>query len=104
MTIKDLLGSLRLLLHSTHFSQDQQVTLLINHMCCSHHLYSVKVVYFPGENKAHTVERKKCHPALRQTRTAINIRNTWCIIFKLGSFNNKQHIVSELLRLALAFI
>ena len=39
---------------------------------------------------------------MKQTGSAINTRNTWRIILKWGSFNNKQHtyIVSKLLRLA----
>ena len=42
----------------------------------------------------HTSDKKKSGPSLRQTGTAINSRNIWCIIFEWDRFNINLHIVS----------
>ena len=51
----------------------------------------------------HTVDNKTVTPALKETGSAVNSRNTWCMIFKLSSFNNKR-LVSMLLILSLTVI
>ena len=51
-----------------------------------------------------TPDRKTASPALRQTGSAINTRNTWCIIFTWYWFDNKQHVFSKLLRIVSVII
>ena len=43
-------------------------------------------------------------PFLKQTGRAAKTRNMLCMIFKRGCFDDNQHIVSKLLRLALTII
>ena len=40
----------------------------------------------------HTLEKNAVSLVVRQTGSAINTRNTWCIIFRFDSFNMKWHI------------
>ena len=49
-------------------------------------------------------QKKTITPAMRQPGTAINARNTWCIIFKWNSLNIKLNRISKPLRLVLAVI
>ena len=84
---------------NTIMSSDQ--TMLIEHV----HAESSLVSAWKAQTyNVHTPHRKTVTPALRQTGTAINTRNTWCMIFKWDSFDNKQHIVSKPLRLVSAII
>ena len=59
----------------------------------------VYVILYPR-----TLDKRTTTPALRQTGTAINIRNTRCIILKFDSFNIKPHIVYKPMGVVLAFI
>ena len=45
---------------------------------------------------------KTATPALEQTGSTTNSENTWRDISKWDSFDYKQHIISQVLRLALA--
>ena len=49
----------------------------------------------PQGPTGYTLGRKTVIPALKQTGKAINIRNTWCMIFKWDFFHMKLHIVSK---------
>ena len=59
--------------------------------------------YLQTENKEEFTcthsRQKSCHLGGWQISAAINSRKTWCVIFKWGFFNTRQHIFSKLLRM-----